>query len=476
MRPCCATRLAATARPSCIRQALSVRLNATKLHRPGLFDTRPRLGIEQLVFARGTAFTRSNPDPVEGARVGRRIRTATLDDLDGLIQLDAKCFPNDDLDRERAAPGELAAGIQSKSITLTLEEDRIIGFLHEGRCDPPNAFISAVAVDPDEQSEGVGAELLDNYLRRLGGSSHMEVSVATVTSMRNRPMQRLLFSRGFIARRSFEDYYGDGKHRLYMQLSLGYHYTHPDDRYLIPADSPAVERMLATERYSITNLIETDAGWTYEISRLEEDDVASLQSSEADAGIAFSTAVLASLTFLMGFAFASNQYPDSVRLILMAAILGTTLSLIIYANASGELARIRSNEFNRYMKWGNALSEYTGVFPFAIVLPAVFAQVVGSGPEALLAGGVVALALGAYESSRFALIQRYRRSALTMAGRLLSPIAAVTGVLFANSPREGPVWAVATILILLGRVATLVPSEFQEQAVWHRGMRSRARQ
>ena len=286
----------------------------------------------------------------------------------------------------------------------------------------------------------------------------MEVSVATVTSMRNRPMQRLLFSRGFIARRSFEDYYGDVKHRLYMQLSLCYHYTHPDDRYLIPADSPAVERMLATERYSITNLIETDAGWTYEISRLEEDDVASLQSSEADAGIAFSTAVLASLTFLMGFAFASNQYPDSVRLILMAAILGTTLSLIIYANASGELARIRSNEFNRYMKWGNALSEYTGVFPFAIVLPAVFAQVVGSGPEALLAGGVVALALGAYESSRFALIQRYRRSALTMAGRLLSPIAAVTGVLFANSPREGPVWAVATILILLGRVATLVPS------------------
>jgi hypothetical protein len=189
----------------------------------------------------------------------------------------------------------------------------------------------------------------------------------------------------------------------------------------------------------------------FEISRFEQDDPASLQSGEAQAGIAFSGSVLAAITFLVGFSFASSRYPDDVRLLLIGATCATTMSLIIYASAAGELARIRSNAFGKIMKWGNVLSEYGGVLPFLVSLPITYAQLTGAVWFAVVTGVALSAGLVVYERSEFSIAHRFRWTVTTRALAAFTSLAPTGCVIMAACGLPSWPWTGALVAALAAR-------------------------
>lgn len=180
------------------------------------------------------------------------------------------------------------------------------------------------------------------------------------------------------------------------------------------------------------------------------------RSGAAAAGVAFSSGILASIAFVLGLSFTSPAYPDGVRVLLMCAALATTASLIIYANTSGELARLRTNSFGRYTKWGNVLSEFGGVFPFLIALPVTFAKITSSVGVALAAAALFGAALLVYDRSTFAISARFRQTISTTALSLVVAAAPVLGVLAVrhSAPTYSWAWTGAVLLALAAQSFT----------------------
>ena len=187
------------------------------------------------------------------------------------------------------------------------------------------------------------------------------------------------------------------------------------------------------------------------VARFEQDDPATLQSGEAAAGIAFSGSILAAITFLLGFAFSSTRFPDDVRLLLIGATFSTVLSLIIYASASGELARIRSNSFGKIMKWGNVLSEYGGVFPFLISLPVTYAQASGDPWTTMVLAVVFSLAIAWYERSEFSIAHRFQRSRTEVTLTALTAASPTVGAALVAAKATSWPWTMALIVTLAAR-------------------------
>ncbi len=383
--------------------------------------------------------------------------------LSALVELDEVCFPADDTSRERAAPGEVERGIAAGRVLVAQEDGRLKAFMQWDRPSPSCLYLTALGVHPDEQSIGLGRTLLKRFLAEA--TKDEEVSITTVTGPGNLPMLRLLLSHGFVARRAMRDYFGVGKHRLYLQFKASDDTIHPDDRYLIPIDNQeTVFGLLGEGKYLLTDVVDSASGTYYEISRFDEEDRSSLQADELSTGVSFASAILAGLTFLAAFAFGSQRYPDGILALLIVAVLTTTLSLIVYANASGELARLRGTDFKRYMKWGNLLSEYGGVLPFLLVLPLTFRQVTSETPATWAIAILFAGGLMGYELSPFALHARYPRQI-----RFLAP-AAITALLpigAAAAPSTDAwmwVWSAATVVVLAIRILIAVPVTFQESS------------
>ncbi len=391
------------------------------------------------------------------------LKIATRAHLADLIALDRRCFPDGDPTLEPAGRGELERGVERGSVLLVENDDQVVAYLHWEQPGANEFQLTALAVDPDHRRRGLATHLLDACLASLDRQG--AASISTVASPGNVAMLRLLLSHGFVARRVMRDYFGPGKDRVYCQRKVSDHYMHPDDRYLVPVDRlPILYDLLDDGRYVLTDVVAADRGQLFEVSRFEEDDRAALQAAEMSVGLTFSAAILAALTFLAAFAFGSSRYPDGIVAMLILAVLTSTISLVIYANASGELARLRSNDFPAYMKWGNLLSEYGGVLPFLLALPLTFRVVADArwatwGVSLLFTAGIAR-----YEWSRFALHARYpdRRRF-----RLLATMTAVLPAAAAAAPStDGWMWAWSTLaIVVLGiRFALAVPATFDERA------------
>ncbi|WP_410809124.1 GNAT family N-acetyltransferase [Micromonospora sp. 067-2] len=390
-----------------------------------------------------------------GAAPAALMDDASVDDVPALLALDALCFPPDDPAHEPAAPSEIENGVRAGHVRVVRVGTRIVGFLQYELPTAHHLYLSGLGVHPDHRRAGVGATLLDDFLARAGMVGPQPApSISTVTSPENLAMLGLLLSRGFVVRTVVPDYFGPGRDRFYCQHKSRVEYVDADERYLIPtAASAQVTTMLAGERHVVTGLVVLPAGPAFELSRFETDDFAALQSSESAAGIAFSSGILAAIAFVLGLSFASQAYPDGVRVLLMCAALATTASLIIYANTSGELARLRTNAFGRYTKWGNVLSEFGGVFPFLIALPVTFAKLTPSVGVALAAAVLFGATLLVYDRSTFSISARFRQSASTTVLSLLVAAAPVLGVVAVRqSAAVIPwVWTASVVLALAAR-------------------------
>jgi len=394
---------------------------------------------------------------------GCRVRVAELHDLDRIRALDLECFPEADANHERAAPGELEHGLSAGEIVVAEVGGVVAGFLQYENVSHEHVYILAVAVHSEFRRKGIGRVLMAHVVGEISPARLQRVSVSTVTSPQNVPMLQLLCSFGFIGRTIIHDYFGPGKPRLYCQLKQRTEYIDADDRYLIPATAlQQLSDLLTQDHYVLTAVHHSTQGTMLEVSKFRAEDVSSLQSSESNSSIAFSSALLAALTFLSGFAFASARYPDSVRVLLVLAIALTTGSLLIYANASGELSRIRSEAFGAHMKWANLLSEYGGVYPLLLALPAVYAHASRNTAGSWGVSGVIVLLLGAYELSPYSLSNRYRRTGVSVAvGAAIIFLPFLSAALIVSQARQW-IWLGAAILLLAVSVALRAGPDAQE--------------
>ena len=403
-------------------------------------------------------------------------RVAVESDLPAIKSLDELCFQPGDPDRIPAAPGELEHGVASRGTTIALDEyQSVVAYVQTERPAPHHAHITGVAVHPNWRGKGLASQLIRMVLGETGSS---DVSVSVVTSPRNVPMLKVLFRNGFIARLSVPDFHGPGAERLYLQHKSKVDYIDVDDRLLIPQKSwESGRQFLAKEGYVLTDVMSLSTDIVYELSRFERGDVASLQSDEASTSVAFAGGVLAAVTFLLGFAFTSPNYPDSVRVLLIGATFASAVSLVIYANGSGEISRLRANQFGQIMKWGNVISEFGGLVPFLIVLPIVFAQIASLSWSPFVVGTLSSLALALYLYSRHCIYSRYPRRWYFDVLRILIAIAPIAGVILVRIPTITWPWTVAVAGILATQAALLlVRHDFIEKTPARSGRYLMARQ
>jgi ribosomal protein S18 acetylase RimI-like enzyme len=359
------------------------------------------------------------------------VRTALPSDLDDLLALDSLCFSADDPTVEPPEPDDLKSGVENRTVLLIEENQEITAFAHYVFPSQDHAYLNAVGVRPDRRRQGRARKLIDKFFEEVREASP-KCSISAVASIENEPTASLLLSMNFVIRTIMKDYYAPGRDRLYFQYKFRVEYLDPDERFVVPLTArPHMESLLADDRYVITRLVRLPVGSAFEFSRFDREDFAALESNETAAGVQFSGVILSSIAFVLGFSLSSPRYPEAARVLLLCATLATTLSLIVYANTSGDTARLRSNSFTEHMKWGNILSEFGGVFPFLISLPVTFAAVSGSRPAALIVSGIFSVGMTLYNISRFSLSRRFDSSAwtrLTAAVVCASPVGGTLGI------------------------------------------------
>jgi ribosomal protein S18 acetylase RimI-like enzyme len=396
------------------------------------------------------------------------LRIAQNGDLVALHELDAICFPAGDVDWEPAEPDELEEGVRKGTVLLAEDQDDgVLGYLHYAFLRPDHAYLNAVAVRPGARRRGVARLLIRNFFD-IVRSVDPACSISAVAGLGNLPAAALLLSDGFVIRTLMRDYYGPGRDRLYFQVKVRIEFLDPDERFVVPLGARQhIERLLMDERYVITSLVRLPSDHAFEFSRFDREDFAALESNETAAGIQFSGVVLSAIAFVLGFSFASSKYPDAARVLLLGASLMTTLSLIIYANTSGETARLRSNSFSDHMKWGNVLSEFGGVFPFLISLPVTFAGVSRSRVAALIVSGLFAIGMIGYSMSRFSLSRRFAGSVWTRLATLITCTSAVWGTAVIDSAVAMWTWTAVVTATLTAQSAIYIlkrPNERRQEA------------
>lgn len=94
--------------------------------------------------------------------------------------------------------------------------------------------------------------------------------------------------------------------------------------------------------------------------------------SEIAVSVALTSFLSGACLFFMGLLLSSESDPPQSRAalgMLFVAALGFLFSTLIYANASGEVVRLRTTSFSHQMAVANALSEYLGVYPLVFASP-----------------------------------------------------------------------------------------------------------
>ncbi|SHN46402.1 GNAT family N-acetyltransferase [Cryptosporangium aurantiacum] len=363
------------------------------------------------------------------------VRSATTADLDALAELHGLAGPG-----LGAPPPDTSEGVRLAEVGSVP-----VAYLVVERPPGSHVFLSSLVVHPERRSHGDEKLLIADVLQEAKGRDVRDrPAVSMQVAVDDTDLLHALFEQGFVGRRALDNLFAPGRHGLYCVYKSRYEYLDPDERYLLALTSwQAIQRLIDEESYAVTGAYHLGGRRVLEVARFENEDIATLQSDESMAGIAFAAGILAAITFVLGFSFTSGKYPDDIKVLLLGAALTTTLALIIYANTSGELARLRSNAFVDNMKWGNVLSEYGGVLPFVVSLEVTYAQLTPSWVPALITGGVASVALGCYFRSGFSLASRFTQSVWTHLLTAVIVIAPAAGaVVVRYSPISWP-WTLA---------------------------------
>ena len=138
--------------------------------------------------------------------------------------------------------------------------------------------------------------------------------------------------------------------------------------------------------------------------------------NEASISVMLTSFMTAVVIFFIGLLLTGDpvlQMRLRVPLVLLFfSAFGFLYSTLVYANASGEIARLKKNKFDRQMTIGNILSEFFGVYCLVFAVPIV---VLGYSPDKILSFFVLVISLFSfliYHLMGYSILERYlKRSA-----------------------------------------------------------------
>jgi hypothetical protein len=202
-----------------------------------------------------------------------RVRHAQTSDQRIVRWLDDVAFPLSSTDEQRAAPGELEAGIDAGEVTLLEVADEPIGYMHVDSSIDGCLYIRGMGVRPNAQWQTYGSQFSDHMLASAGADVRRRRAIITVTSPRNAAMLRILFGRGFAVRWALPDFFGPGRHRLGFQLRTTLDEPTGSRTRLVPVLSFSTIRWLVTERRHVARaLIDTPTGLAFELGPMADDE------------------------------------------------------------------------------------------------------------------------------------------------------------------------------------------------------------
>lgn len=390
--------------------------------------------------------------------LAEEVRLASPQDVDQIKLLDARCFPPDEPGAEKAAEGEIERGIAARAILVHERDGRIIGFLqyhivHEHEL---GVFLTGLGVDPAARREGIGTRLLESFLEMMKAPPFGGTILSTSVNPSNMGMLRLITSHGFVGEMLIHGYFGPGKDRLICRHRVTPEMLVSDDLLFMPIHNQLdLKRHLDDEEWMLAGVRDFPNGLMYELRRYSLTDRAAVMSTECTVSVAFASVVIGALAFLTGFGMVRSGFPPDLLSQLVIAMIVSTIGLVIYANASGELSAFHYERFGEYMEWGNVLSEFGGVYPLLQIIPVAVASITHR--EAL--GGVtcVAASLSAalYQASPFDILDRYNnKKYLFFAAALLLIVSPIVGFLCQWQLGSTAIWSVGNVL-LLAAVAAL---------------------
>lgn len=161
------------------------------------------------------------------------------------------------------------------------------------------------------------------------------------------------------------------------------------------------------------------------MSRPERPVDKELAIGESSTGVAFSSFMTAVVVFFAGLLLtgpADVQERLRVPLVLLfVSAFGFLYGTLIYANASGDIARRDPSGFERAMSHGNVVTEFFGVYGLVLAIPLA---VLGYSPDRPVAVAVLVVAAAGfalYHALGYSILQRYcgRRGTASVVGVLL---------------------------------------------------------
>lgn len=380
------------------------------------------------------------------------VRLATSADIADLYRLDQQAFQDKDVPALEAAPGEFEQGVSDGEVYLAEVNGEAVGFIHVETVADRRIFLASIGVDAAHRQVGIGGALLEAVIERARAQRS---AIQTATDPRNLPMIGLLTGRGFLIADYIPDYFSTGQHRYILVADSDLDSCAVLERVLIPVDSPSNSVRVSEPEWYIRRIVRVGGRAYYEHVRLGTSESRQLRPEEANSGIAFSGWMLTALTFLLGFALSTGRLGNDVRLILGAAVVLSLLSVLVYANALGELARLHSTRFTRSMELGNMLSEYGGIIPLLAAVPVALASVVDGWSGRFAIGGVGSLVLSGYLLSSFALWHRYQLRVWSIPALLSLAVSPVAYVLLDRLAVPDFVWSLMVLVALAVAYAAL---------------------
>lgn len=194
--------------------------------------------------------------------------------------------------------------------------------------------------------------------------------------------------------------------------------------------------------------------------------VLSLYQDEVQTGVnvtAFMTGVTIFFTGLLITRYES--YDVSIKIPILFLILSTfgfLYATLIYANASGDLARLRTERFHKEMNMGDSIGEYIGVYFLVLAIPLVI-NVITS--DIFLKASTLIVALGGliiYHASGFSIMQNHFKKKHVF---LLSIIVLLEIALYFTQKTTDIFVAIAMLLIFFLLTITYISRNNRENTI-----------
>ncbi|MFE1076067.1 GNAT family N-acetyltransferase [Streptomyces sp. NPDC058783] len=348
-------------------------------------------------------------------------------------------------------------------VTVAELQGSIVGCAVVELPSPRHARLIAIAVRPELRRQGIGSALLGAALADVPQADRERPVVSAVASLTDLAATGFLLSCGFIGTRLMSSSPSGLHDQMHYQQMLCIKRIDPDTRHLIPvsADEQLAESLRPAD-CAATALIMLSGEPAFEITRFRQDDAVSRHSGSTAASVSISGYVLAAIVILLGFSFvSSNNYTGDVRLLLIAATVVTTISLILHASASGT----RASAYEKMMMWGNTLAECGGVLPFLILLPVINTRVSENRWMTMALAVITCALIAAYERSQFSITYCVRRGVASAVLGVLTALSPVLGSALVASGMATWPWTFAIGATLAARAWICLRREAADQAV-----------